>query len=136
MTRINLIPPADLTDQHLVAEYREMTMVPAALNRTLNSSKGLVKTKISKQYTLNTGHVYFFYDKGKFLKERYDSLVQEMKDRGMNPDPDRTFPTDIFKQNNLYGNWKPNTKEININLKRINKRISQKPDWYRHTKGK
>ncbi len=136
MTRINLIPPADLTDQHLVAEYREMTMVPAALNRTLNSSKGLVKTKISKQYTLNTGHVYFFYDKGKFLKERYDSLVQEMKDRGMNPDPNRTFPTEVFKQNKLYGDWKPSIKEIDINLQRINKRISQKPDWYRHTKGK
>ena len=134
MTRINLLPPTELTDQHLVAEYREMTMVPAALNRTLKSKNGLDRSRISSKYTLNTGHVYFFYDKGKYLKERYDSLVTEMKLRGMNPDPNRIFPTEVFEQNNLYGNWKPSVEEIQINLERIEKRINQKPDWYRHTK--
>ena len=134
MTRINLLPPTELTDQHLVAEYREMTMVPAALNRTLKSKNGLDQSRISSKYTLNTGHVYFFYDKGKYLKERYDSLVTEMKLRGMNPDPNRIFPTEVFEQNNLYGNWKPSVEEIQINLERIEKRINQKPNWYRHTK--
>ena len=134
MTRINLLPPTELTDQHLVAEYREMTMVPAALNRTLKSKNGLDRSRISSKYTLNTGHVYFFYDKGKYLKERYDSLVTEMKLRGMNPDPNRIFPPEVFEQNNLYGNWKPSVEEIQINLERIEKRINQKPDWYRHTK--
>ena len=37
MTTINIIPVSELTDQHLIAEYREITMVPAALTRTLNS---------------------------------------------------------------------------------------------------
>lgn len=129
-----MLPPTELTDQHLVAEYREMTMVPAALNRTLKSKNGLDRSRISSKYTLNTGHVYFFYDKGKYLKERYDSLVTEMKLRGMNPDPNRIFPTEVFQQNNLYGNWKPSVEEIQINLERIEKRINQKPDWYRHTK--
>ena len=129
-----MLPPTELTDQHLVAEYREMTMVPAALNRTLKSKNGLDRSRISSKYTLNTGHVYFFYDKGKYLKERYDSLVTEMKLRGMNPDPNRIFPTEVFEQNNLYGNWKPSVEEIQINLERIEKRINQKPDWYRHTK--
>ena len=60
MTRINIIPVSELYDQHLIAEYREITMVPAALNRTLKSKIGLDKNKISQQYTLNKGHVYFF----------------------------------------------------------------------------
>ena len=39
MTRINIVPVDELMDQHLIAEYREITMVPAALNRTLKSKK-------------------------------------------------------------------------------------------------
>ena len=37
MTRINIISPSELTDQHLVAEYREIFMVGSALARTLKS---------------------------------------------------------------------------------------------------
>ena len=48
MTRINIVPVEELMDQHLIAEYRESTMVPAALNRTLKSKKGLDRNKISK----------------------------------------------------------------------------------------
>ena len=48
MTRINIVHPSELTDQHLIAEYREITMVPAALKRTLNSKIGFQKNKISK----------------------------------------------------------------------------------------
>ncbi len=28
MTRINLVPPSELCDQHLLAEYRELTRIP------------------------------------------------------------------------------------------------------------
>jgi len=81
MTRINLVNPSELQDQHLIAEYREITMIPAALNRTLNSKIGLRREKISKKYTLNSGHVYFFYDKGKYLYNRYQDIITEMKNR-------------------------------------------------------
>jgi deoxyribonuclease (pyrimidine dimer) len=64
MTRINIIPVEELMDQHLIAEYREITMAPVILARTLSSKTGLDYKKISKSYTLNKGHVYFFYDKG------------------------------------------------------------------------
>ena len=67
MTRINIISPSELTDQHLIAEYREITMVPGMLQRTLKSKKGLDKSKIKKVYTLNAGHVYFFMIKGNIL---------------------------------------------------------------------
>ena len=54
MTRINIIPVCELKDQHLIAEYREITMVPAALNRTLRSKVGLRKEKISEKYYCQT----------------------------------------------------------------------------------
>ena len=47
MTRINVIPVDQLTDQHLVAEYREMLMVPASLKRSLGSKNGMDTKTVS-----------------------------------------------------------------------------------------
>ena len=46
MTRINIIEPSELTDQHLIAEYREITMVPGSLKRTLVSKSGYQEKKV------------------------------------------------------------------------------------------
>tara|TARA_Y100001968_G_C19436134_1_gene759820 strand:- start:2917 stop:3324 length:408 start_codon:yes stop_codon:yes gene_type:complete len=132
MTRINIIPPQELTDQHLVAEYREITMVPAALKRTLKSKIGFQKHKIKPTYTLNTGHVYFFYNKGKYLNKRYSELVKEMKLRGFNVDTSRKFPKDAFPKE-LYNDWMPSLSEQKIIRKRILEKIKSKPNWYRKT---
>ena len=133
MTRINIIPVSELHDQHLIAEYREITMVPAALNRTLNSKTGLIREKISKRFTLNNGHVYFFYDKGLYLDKRYTEIVNEMKSRGFNPDSARIFPIEIFKDNDLYNDWTPTIEDQKLIRQRIQERINSKPDWYRKT---
>jgi len=134
MTRINIIPVSELHDQHLIAEYREITMVPAALNRTLNSKTGLIREKISKRFTLNNGHVYFFYDKGLYLDKRYTEIVNEMKSRGFNPDSARVFPIEIFKDNDLYNDWTPTIEDQKLIRQRIQERINSKPDWYRKTR--
>ena len=134
MTRINIVPVNELMDQHLIAEYREITMVPASLKRTLASKTGLNPKKISDIYTLNKGHVYFFYDKGKYLAKRYKELIAEMKDRGFNPDTNRKFPVSIFKDNGLYNDWEPSPYEYKTIRKRLKLKIKQKPGWYRKTK--
>ena len=134
MTRINIINPQELTDQHLIAEYREIFMVGGSLNRTLNSKIGYKKSKVPKKFTLNGGHVYFFYNKGKYLYKRYQEIVQEMKNRGFNPDPNRKFNTKIFKTNNLYNDWLPTIEDQKIIKNRIAERIAKKPNWYRFTK--
>tara|TARA_R100000664_G_C2745365_1_gene133219 strand:- start:1147 stop:1560 length:414 start_codon:yes stop_codon:yes gene_type:complete len=133
MTRINIINPQELTDQHLIAEYREITMVPGSLNRTLNSKTGYQESRVPKQYTLNSGHVYFFYNKGKYLHKRYKELINEMKRRGFNPDSNRLFPDKIFKDNNLYNDWIPTIEDYKIIRQRIEERIADKPEWYRRT---
>lgn len=130
MTRINIVPPSELTDQHLVAEYREIFMVPAALKRSLKSKNGFDKRRIPARYTLNSGHVMFFYDKMQYLKNRYASLVEEMKLRGMNPDPDRIFPDhDIPKE--FFNDWAPIDGDFDIIRERISLRISERPGWYK-----
>ena len=134
MTRINLVDPNELSDQHLVAEYREIFMVGPALQRSLKSPNwNKTKETLPKEFTLNGGHVKFFYNKGKYLQKRYKELIEEMKNRGMNPDPSRTFKREQWPDD-LYNDWLPTTKDLEIIRERITQRINQKPDWYRWTK--
>ena len=119
MTRINIVPTRELADQHLVAEYRELFMVGSALARTLKSpNKDKSLSSIPEKFTLNTGHVKFFYNKGRYLHKRYDELVEEMKRRGMNPDPERVFKRDQWPDE-LYQDWEPDDQELAIVRQRI-----------------
>ena len=135
MTRINIIATTELTDQHLIAEYREIFMVAGSLRRTLVSKNGYQESKVPKHYTLNSGHVYFFYNKGKYLHNRYNQLIDEMKRRGFKPDSSRVFPKEIFVDNNLYYDWLPRVEDYNVIKQRIEEKIALKPDWYRKTIG-
>ena len=129
MTRINLVPPEELSDQHLVAEYREIFMVGSSLHRSLRSPNWeKTKKSIPKQFTLNKGHVKFFYDKGKYLSERYDELIREMKRRQMSPDPLRIFKKEQWPDE-LFNSWKPNDYDLKVIRKRITTKINLKPDW-------
>ena len=110
-------------------------MVPGSLARTLRSKIGFVESKVSPTYTLNKGHVYFFYNKGLYLEKRYKELVDEMKARGFSPDPDRKFPSGVFPKE-LFNDWVPTEREKNIARERIALRISQKPGWYKMTPSK
>ena len=82
---------------------------------------------------MNSGHVYFFYNKGAYLHRRYHELIDEMTKRGFEPDPSRVFPTKVFVENGLYNEWMPTIEDQKIIRERISKRISEKPDWYRKT---
>lgn len=128
MTRINLVDPSELTDQHLVAEYREIRLLSAILQRSLKSKKGVQEHTIPQQFTLNQNHVRFFYNKGMYLHKRYNSLMEEMQNRGM--EPKLSFPIEKWPPR-LYKDWEPNERDKNIVRERIALRISQKPDWYR-----
>ena len=76
LTRINVVPVSELTREHLVAEYRELPRI-SKLARVLKPSQ------VPKDYKLGAGHMYFFYDKGLFLKRRFeDEIVPEMHRRG------------------------------------------------------
>ena len=100
MTRINAhIKPKDLLDQHLLAEYREIVRIPNVVMSNLSNAYDKVKLA-PKTFKLSTGHVIYFYDKIKFLHQRYLALKQELDYRGIeNNMSDEMFyniPSDLY----------------------------------------
>ena len=80
MTRINVgIPPADLVNQHLIAEHREIKRIPNCIAKGKYNMEG-----IPDKFKLGTGHVKFFYNKLLYLKHRYIRLYWMCKRRGFN----------------------------------------------------
>lgn len=121
MTRINLVDPQELSNKHLVAEYREIMRLPGNLKTSLNRKKCFDLSEIPSQYKLGKGHVKFFYDKMLFLKNRFELLVKEMNVRGY-----KTNYTDseIFSQcpKEFFNDYTPNEYEIELNKQRIKER--------------
>ena len=157
MTRINIVPPQELMDQHLFAEFREIKMVPKSLRRSLRAAwqrefdkndmssfdeqraklaVGTVLKKIPPAYTLNTGHVSFFYDKGAYLVDRYAELKAELRDRGINFNEDSLLdPDGVFRDLAEYGffkNYEPTPEALALVRQRIAEKIALKPSWYRY----
>lgn len=131
MTRINSdIDPKMLKRLHLIAEVREMPMVPAALKRSLRTkSIKDIKKSIPKVFTLNKGHVTFFYDKMLFLQTRFSKLCDEMENRGYHPDRSRIESFQNF--DDIWNNhWTSTENDDSIVIDRINLRISEKPHLY------
>lgn len=126
MTRINLIPVEELTDQHLLAEHREIKRIP----NVIKSGKYNLKW-IPAHYTMWTWHVKFFYNKLIFLLKRYWELRKECWERG--------FVVENYAENFLYNfdydllwDYTPTEKEIAISKERIAEKIKLKPSFYRH----
>jgi len=134
MTRINLVPVDTLADQHLFAEWREIKMVPAALRRSLRTrAVKSILNGIPERYTLNKGHVTFFFNKMKFLTERYELLTAELLKRDYNIVSNHFsfFTFDIPGEFKVV-EWLPSNSEINVNIARIVLRLNERPTWYRH----
>lgn len=123
MVRINLIHPSKLTDQHLIAEYNEILMLQGYA-RKFPSLEG-----IPEKYVLGKGHIKFFKNKLKYLKDRHESIKLEMKKRG--------FKT--LKSIKLNGfskahkkDWNPEERDIIIIKNRLKEKLTKRPEWYRY----
>ncbi|AGE49942.1 endonuclease V [Paramecium bursaria Chlorella virus Can18-4] len=132
MTRINLVSPSELANEHVFAEWREIKMVPKALARSLcTQSSDKVAKKIPKKFTLNTGHVLFFYDKGAYLRKRYQELTEELEKRGYNFNRDAEFdPDGVMIAEQWNGDYIPTEEAYAIIRARIAEKIAMKPDFY------
>ena len=114
MTRINCIAPAELSDAHLLAEYRELPRV----FRLARPGADIPET-----YRLGKGHVIFFYDKLEYLFRRQDRIIAEMKRRGFKPQ----FSTCDLKRrwgykSRLWNDWTPTAAARTLNRHRIAER--------------
>lgn len=130
MTRINsAINVRCLTDEHLLAEHREIKRLPYCFGKAIAS--GSVK-RIPDKFTLGRGHVLFFLDKMFFVLDRYIRIRDECKRRGLRvTDYLENFFTnsipDSFKQN-----YTPTEEERQLLIGRITERImqSKKKSWH------
>lgn len=136
MTRINIVPVEELYDQHLFAEFREIKMIPRSLERSFVArTDGQILNSIPKEYCLGKGHVTYFYDKGRYLRERYEQIKQELLKRGINFDRASLFDPNNSMAHSTpwYGVYIPSDFALSLIRERITERIAMKPDWYRKT---
>lgn len=128
MTRINTIPVQELTNKHLLAEYKEIirpfSLVRNAQAKGVNKYNLHSKHKVPSEYTLGTGHVLFFYNKLSYLLKRYNALQQELIVRGYNINPvaDKDLSDGIRSE--WFGDYEPTQAALAINRERIAKRLS------------
>lgn len=125
MTRINsAINVKNLTDEHLLAEHREIKRLPNVFLK--------VKSKIPEHFVLGTGHVLFFTNKNIFTLNRYIEIHQECINRGFN--------VEDYRNNwNVYNcniDYKPTINEYNLLIERISTRIHESKKEYFHYCGK
>jgi deoxyribonuclease (pyrimidine dimer) len=126
--RINIVPVTELTDQHLGAEYLEIQLACGALQRTLRSKRGFVPNKVPPRFTLNHGHIYFFFNKGAYLERRYNAIRAECAARGRKTLID--FPAHVWPAE-LFNSWLPSPADYIPIRVRIAQRVLLKPPWYK-----
>ena len=131
MTRINAgIPPRVLSDQHLLAEHREIKRLPAVFANNTHP------TEIPDEFSLGKGHVKFFLDKGKFTLTRYKQIYKECVDRGFEV-TDYSKNWDIYKDHPVFNrDYKPTPEAIDSLRERIIERISNSKQTLRYYKRK
>lgn len=132
--RCNLIDPSLLTDQHLIAEKRELRMIPPLLEKKL-SKKGLsgILSSIPPSFVLGKGHMSFWLDKCFYLEKRFNALYDEMLRRGFAPSEDITFNCEPFLRHKeyLYLDYIPNEDALEKIKERLRTRFLEKPSWYK-----
>ena len=117
MTRINSgISPRELTQEHLIAEHREIKRVPNCIAKGKYDLKGQ-----PKEFTLGTGHVKFFYTRLGYLKKRYDELYAECRRRNINVQ----YYGDAWNgiPEHLMGDYEPTERDRQIIRERIAERL-------------
>lgn len=134
MARVNSgLNPKYLSDQHLVAESVEITMIPGSLK--VNGYQ--VKGKIPDHYKLEKGHINFFKNKLLYLSKRLQEVNTEMVIRGFNPGT--KINLDEFPSK-FVNDWSPTIEESRLVRARIIERLNNPKsgkvgkDYHRHYK--
>lgn len=123
MTRINCVPPAELTTPHLIAEYRELPRIFGLVRAAIERGEKPDDSRNPAEYRLGQGHVRFFYPRLGYLAKRQKELIDEMLRRGYSPsfkNPEALL-TDIPVE--WHGEWIPSAAATALNRSRIAERL-------------
>lgn len=129
MTRIDCAPVEELSDKHLLSNYKELPRAFGYIRTRMSKNRPLVDKTTPKNYTMGDGHVKYLYDKFVWLKYRYRDLHREMVAREFKPTYDENYDiSDIVAYySSVRGNWKPTETDVEVSRSRIKERISEKP---------
>lgn len=128
MTRINsAIAMQCLTDEHLLAEHREIKRMPYCLRQSIQS--GSIR-KVPNTFTLGKGHITFFLDKMKFIYNRYIEIHRAVLSRGFDVQSYASNWDGIQKE--YWNDYTPTQQEYELLTERIRQRImeSNKQTWH------
>ena len=126
MTRINLVPVWELSDQHLIAEWRELPRIFGLVKKKLDEWKPII---ISENYTMWTWHVRFFYNKLLFLQKRHQTLVKEAQKRWFKITLTEKISLNSFPKEYCQ-DFSPSEQDLKISQQRILEKLQAKPDFY------
>lgn len=124
MTRINVVPVSELSDQHLIAEYHEL---PRVLKQDINIADA------PERYCLGKGHIKWAKRHSIFTACRYGQLLREMHHRGFKTNFTDSGP-ELFTAQIRYYDYDPTDEDVELNRQRIREKYNMKPNWYRWTK--
>ena len=127
MTRINLIDVRELSDQHLIAEYREL---PRCIKQIINTLDA------PTVYCLGKGHMKWAKKHPVFLLTRYKDICEEMIYRGFKvnyPHEDLVEHCKNSCKKDDFNDYVPTKEDIKISRERIIEKINQNPTWYKWT---
>lgn len=124
MTRINCVPPEELGDKHLVAEYHEITRVFGLVRKNIESGKDPATIPAPERYTLGTGHVKFFYARLGWVERRLAELALEMNKRKMRVRLELLKGISDGLPAHLFGDWEPDDEALAINRERLAERLA------------
>lgn len=123
MTRINCVPPSELSNQHLLAEYHELPRVYGLAYRFYRKHKQFPAHSLPPKYTMGAGHIKFFYVRLKYITARYLLLSAELRSRGFKPQYDS--PPQLFMDATpswMWLHWEPDAEALRVNRARLKER--------------
>lgn len=123
MTRINIVPVEELSDQWLVAEYREL---PRCL-------KGKISIKDAPDhYVFGKGHMKWARKYALYTSNRMKQIVEEMHYRGFKTN----FSADLsqYITDDLKNDYRPSLIDLQLSKERLRYKYNKKPLFYRWTK--
>lgn len=127
MARVNVgVDPKLLTDQWLVAESVEITMITGSLRK----NNYQIKSEIPGHYKLGKGHINFFKDKLFYLARRLHAVNKEMTRRGFKPGTSLDDLTEFPKE--LRNDWEPTMEDSKILRERLIWKLERKPNIWRY----
>lgn len=123
LTRINCVPPSELTRQHLIAEYRELPRIFGLVRAAVERGEQPSDRRNPQAYTLGTGHCRFFYSRLGWLSYRQACLIAEMKRRGYSVNFSDVAGLIVGIPWEWFGAWEPDHAALAINRARIQERL-------------